>query len=111
MENNVKAQGLSLNMIIVAALVLIVLVIVAVIFRTQILHYAKGYRNIGDQAIAGANGTMCSSFFSTDRYCSDQRDCGDDQRIPEPPGGKWSDCKEPTKHCCERVSQAAEEKK
>jgi len=45
-----KAQGLSLNVIIVAAVVLIVLIVLILIFNTQITDIAKGFTGISKDA-------------------------------------------------------------
>ena len=45
-----KAQGLSMNTIIIAALVLIVLIVLVMIFKTQISDVSKGFTGISKDA-------------------------------------------------------------
>lgn len=66
-----RAVGLSIETIIIAALGFVVLVIVAVIVRTQLGHYSKGYKDTADNAIKSAEGKCISSPFSaTTKKCS-----------------------------------------
>jgi len=64
-----KAQGLSLQVIIIAALSLVVLVILIIIFRQQIGTGAKRYTDIGQSAEDEVKGEKCISFI-TARQCS-----------------------------------------
>ena len=101
MNKNKKAQGLSLNMIIIAVLGLIVLVIIAVIFRSHILAYSKGYKDTADKAISSADGEKCISILSSlNRKCSEDSPGQDWGEVPLEKE-KWADCKEKEK-CWEK---------
>ena len=90
--NKKRAEGLSINMIIIAALGLIVLIIVAVIFRTQIFHYSKGYTDTANKAIESAEGQRCTSLFSMGtRKCSSTPP-GTEWKKIDPAKDKWIDC-------------------
>ena len=66
-----KAMGLSINTIIIAALGLIVLVIIAFIFRTQVGEYVRGYGETADKAIKSADENNCERLFAdVTRKCS-----------------------------------------
>lgn len=96
-----RAQGLSLNMIIVAAIGFIVLVIVAIIFRTQIIDYANKYRDTADRTIESAEGGSCVSLFSTTtRKCSEKAPSEEWKEVTLEKD-KWTDCKENEK-CWEK---------
>ena len=71
-----------------------ILIIIAVIFRTQISNYAKGYSNLADDSIAQAKGEKCQTVLG-DRYCASV--CKDDDQ----PVGDFADCD--GKKCCERI--------
>lgn len=105
--NKKRAQGLSLNMIIVAAIGLIVLIIIAVIFREHIVSYSKGYKETADKAIESAEGERCVSLFSTTtRKCSENApDEGWKEITLEK--DKWTDCKENEK-CWEKIKEKSE---
>jgi len=97
---NKKRAGLSINMIIVAALGLIVLVIVAFIFRTQVIDYASKYTQTADSAVKSAEGKTCATLFST-------RKCSANKPTPgewTPVSGEWTDCGK-DKKCWEEVEK------
>lgn len=99
---NKKAQGLSLNMIIVAAIGFIVLIIVAIIFRTQIIDFANKYRDTADKTIESAEGERCVTFFTT-RICSaDSPQPSEEWKKISPEKEKWTDCKE-NEECWEKI--------
>lgn len=77
-----KAQGLSVNTIIIAAIALIVLVVLIAIFTGRFGLFSKGL----DQA------TNICKLPGTNRVC-----CSTGNTLPDPPGEKWSDCEE---KCC-----------
>ena len=93
--NKKRAEGLSINMIIIAALGLIVLVIVAVILKTQLSHYSVGYKDTADKAIKSAEGYRCVPLFlGTTRRCTEiQPTATNGEWKPIPPEkDKWVDC-------------------
>ena len=94
MKENKRGQGLSLNVIIVAAIGLFVLIILAIIFRQHIGSYVKGYKETADEAIGAAKGERCKSFLSdTTRKCSDVNpEVGKWRKVIS--GGGWEDCDE-----------------
>ena len=72
-----RAVELSFNAIIIAALALVVLIVLILIFTGFAEDYSKKYRDVGDQSIKQAEGKKCSGFFTPDRYCSSSGSCGD----------------------------------
>jgi hypothetical protein len=65
-----RAQGLPLNTIIIAALGLLVLVIVIVLFQTQITKTGKGLRNVTEATCDAPNtvepvGTDCDVVYGS----------------------------------------------
>lgn len=64
-----KAQGLSLEIIIIAAISLFVLIVLLVIFRVQIFGGAEKYTKIGESAEQDIKGEKCASFIAV-RQCS-----------------------------------------
>jgi hypothetical protein len=96
-----KAQ-LSLQMIIVAALGLIVLVILAIIFKEHISSYAAGYKSTADNAIESAEGERCVSILTTNpRKCSDTPPSEEWTEVTLTKD-KWSDCED--EKCYEKTS-------
>jgi len=83
-----KSQGLSVNTIIIAAIALIVLVVLIAIFTGRFGLFSKGLDEIGN---------ICK-LPGTNRAC-----CSTGNTLPDPPGGKWSDC-EVNQKCCSSSS-------
>jgi len=83
-----KSQGLSVNTIIIAAIALIVLVVLIAIFTGRFGIFSKSLDEIGN---------ICK-LPGTNREC-----CSTGNTLPDPPGGKWSDCGD-LKHCCSSSS-------
>jgi hypothetical protein len=90
-----KAQGLSLQVIIIAAISLVVLIILIIIFRQQISIGSKRYLDIGQSAEDEVKGEKCTSFI-TARQCSTDAPSEDFEWVDV---GK-KDCKEGS--CWER---------
>lgn len=87
-----RAQGLSIEYVIIAAIGFIVLVIIAIIFRTHSTRYSKGYSDTADSAIESAKGERCQALFMEEtRRCSASPPTDGTWQIVE---GKWTDCKE-----------------
>jgi len=98
--NKKRAEGLPLNMIIIAAIGLIVLVVVVIIFKTSVGSSAKGYKETADKAIQSAEGERCQTFFSTRRCSTNSPEPIIEWRKVNPTKDKWSDCNE---NCWERI--------
>lgn len=97
-----KGEGLSLNVIVIAALVLFVLVVLIVIFRVQIADIAKGFTGISKDAQSKAEeskGTLSDLFGKceeSERRCNmnslmicsngvwkEEKDCEKEDKICE----------------------------
>ena len=96
-----KKKGmLSLQMVVVAALALIVLVVLAFVFRDNITRTAKSFFKIGEDAEAAARGTKCVTFLTAGTHkCAPSCEKGWHEIYPS--GGEWTDCKETNTKCCE----------
>lgn len=102
-----KKGDISLETIIVAALVLFVLVIVIAIFSGQIKEYAKGFWGIGKEAEWEARGLRCVTIMGT-RGCYENCLTGYEE-VPEP-ADKWKDCNTAKgQKCCEKIPKEKEE--
>jgi hypothetical protein len=90
-----KGQGLSLNTIIIAAIVLIVLVVLWAIFTGRMGVFSKGMQ----EQEARAYTCICSNPSEPAQYCAAaMRKAADkDVVIPTECGGKWTDCIVPQK--------------
>jgi len=99
-----KGEGLSLSMIIIAALGLIVLIIVAAIFRTHIRDYSEGYKKTANNAVESAGGS-CGSFFSTEFKCSKEAPADTGWALA-PEEGKCADQEE---KCWKKVKEDKQE--
>lgn len=64
-----KKADLSMNTIVIAVLALIVLVVLAFVFRDQISNATKGFTFVGDDAKAGIAGVKCETLLG-DKICS-----------------------------------------
>jgi len=82
--HNLKSQGISINVIIIAAIALIILVVLIAVFTGRFGLFSKGL----DVA------TNICELPGTDRKC-----CTSGNTISNPTGGKWSDCNE-NQGCC-----------
>ncbi|MFC1800525.1 hypothetical protein ACFLYT_00570 [Nanoarchaeota archaeon] len=82
-----KAQGISMNVIIIAAIALIVMVVLIAIFTGRISKVQDEGAAAEDRAKANICGTVgiCAS------------ECPDDYEVKDSPVGKWTDC---TDTCC-----------
>ncbi len=78
-----KAQGISLNVIIIAAIGLVVLVLLVAIFTGRINIFGKG---VGEAEEAGTS-NVC---FGANHVCQAEQPDGYTE-LPEPAGG-WVDC-------------------
>lgn len=99
MKINKKAQGLSLNVIIIAALALIVLVVLVAIFTGQIGGFGKGTQNItGD---AQSCNTMCVTVQGYKSGKIESNECGDAIEFKGTFNGALYNSKGVrTNHCC-----------
>jgi len=79
---NKRGISLSLETVVVAALVLIVLFVVGAIFISQSNKYADKYSETAEQASEQAKG--CNMLFG--RTCA--ASCGSEETVP----GKFSEC-------------------
>ncbi len=99
-----KKGDLSIQTIVIAALSLVILIILIMVFRTQISNAVKGYFNIGAQAqdMVGDEDN-CASLFD-DRFCAKEctAEAGEYEVYIVP--GKFADCekKGADYNCCER---------
>jgi len=86
-----KAQGLSLNTIIIAVLVLIVLVVLIVIFSGKLGDFSD------KTSTDSTTGGICIAKLG--RSC--EKDCSDGKtRVPGSTKGSWTDCGK-DRDCCE----------
>jgi hypothetical protein len=94
-----KRGAISMEMIVYAALALIVLVLLGYIFRQQIGSSAGSLFKIGKEAEEGARGERCVTMMTaTSRKCSDKAcETGWHEVYTS---DKWKDC--PDKKCCEK---------
>ena len=98
-----KAQAMSMNTIVMAVLALIVLVVMAIVFRSQISKSVEGYSDITEGAISEAKGEKCS-ILSGER-------CGDCDEMNSKEDSEsnyiWievdKECSDKEKQCCARV--------
>lgn len=115
---NKKSVDLTMSSIVIAALAVLVLLVLALIFKDILFGTAGGIKDIGEQGISQAKGERCSSIFGVERACYATR-------CPQPKDtdpysyievyGEFTDCpgKEPKKDkqgnilntCCERVKK------
>jgi len=89
-----------MEMIVYAALALIVLVVLAMVFSGQIRNSVKSYFEIGKGAEESAKGERCKSFFMS-RVCSKEtpKDEAGKYRYDEIPGD-FSDCNATNGYTC-----------
>ncbi len=91
-----KAE-ISTETIVVAALAMIVLVVLIIIFKTQISNLAGGFMNTGNSAKAGLNGNQCQTLIGG-RVCGGTTAYTQYEAkyqltpVTPPVGASWSDC-------------------
>ncbi len=96
-----KAQGLSINTIVIAALALVVLFLLIMVVRTQLQKGTQRYLNISGSAEQEAKSKdICETMFALHTRKCVAGGCPKDF-IPLPSG--WSDCKD-GKTCCEATT-------
>ncbi len=83
-----KGQGMPVNVIIIAAVALLVLIVLVAIFSGKINIFSKGYSSTSENE----QSKVCAARGG---YCCDT---GSDRFTPRPPEG-WIDCSA-TQHCC-----------
>jgi hypothetical protein len=90
-----KGVELSLQAIVIAALAVIALVVILIIFGSQIRKAIFGYNDVTNNSIGTIKGNNCGSLFSMDRKCFASGCPTGWKPVP----GSWSDCT--TGACCE----------
>lgn len=96
-----KKANISTETIIYAVIALTVLILLLIIFRTQIGKSAGGIGSVSDEANKGLKGENCKTLFG-DRICGLNEPNGYTCNIvPNKPSGGWKDC--PGAECCELV--------
>lgn len=97
-----KAQGLSINTIVIAALALVVLVLLILVVRTQLQKGTQKYIDISGTAEKEAKAKdICETMFALHtRKCIAGSCPKDFIQLP----GDWTDCKTTGKICCESTS-------
>jgi hypothetical protein len=96
-----RGQGLPINTIILAILGLIVLVILILIFRTQVQKSSEKYQGISTSAEEQARAKGVCETLISGRQCMTGAACP--QGYVEIPG-PWTDCIKAQKpKCCERT--------
>ncbi len=93
-----RGVEMSIQTIVYAVLALIVLIVVLMIFSSQIRTTILGYISISNRSLGEVNGENCGSLFGSDRKCY-QGGCPADYT---PVDGEWKDCT--TGVCCEKKS-------
>ncbi len=88
--HNLKSQGISVNVIIIAAIALIVLVVLIAVFTGRFGLFSKGLGSV----------TNICKLPGTGRDC-----CTSGNIITNPTGGKWSDCGDNGKCCLSGSSE------
>ncbi len=91
-----KGVELSLQTIVVAALSVIVLIVVILVFGGQVRKAIWGYNDVSNASIQESQGKRCASIFIPDRKCV-QTGCPDGYAEVD---GEWKDCQNGL--CCER---------
>ena len=99
-----KADFLTMDNIVLAALVMIVLVVLIIIFKNFLFDTTAGLRNASSDSIAQAKGDRCKTFFGFERVCADSKPADTEQHTYEEIYGDFSDCKQNQK-CYERVKK------
>ena len=98
--NNKRGAELALNTIIYAALGIIVLIVLILIFTGQFGQLSKKYTSIGEKAVSDAGTNNCETFFSG-RRCL--QGC--------PPGTEANQlyaCEQTGFSCCEKKQTPSE---
>ena len=87
-----------MQVIVIATLSLIVLVVLAFVFRENIGRTSSSLFKIGEDAEEGARGVKCVSFMTSGTHkCAPSCETG--WREIYPAGEKWTDC---DNKCCEK---------
>jgi len=98
-----RAAGLSMDIIIIAAIGFMVLIIVAAIFKGQSSRYSKGYSDVAEEAIKTAEGNTCAALFAGEtRKCFADGPPKEGNWDSTPVPGEWEDCK-PDKKCYRQI--------
>ena len=85
-----KAQGLSLDFVIIAAIGLLVLIIIGYIFVSHSTRYSKDYTDVSNKAVESAQGNQCKAFFTgANRKCSADKPAEGEWEAAD---GEWEDC-------------------
>ncbi|MBI2138820.1 hypothetical protein HYU13_04475 [Candidatus Woesearchaeota archaeon] len=91
-----RAEGLPMNMIIIAILGLLVLIVVGFIFRESIRESITQYRKTATNAVDESGGNDCGVFG---RVCAKGPPQG--YKIKSAPLTGWKDCKDQGYQCYE----------
>ena len=94
-----KRGDLSIQVIVIAALSLVVLFILLSVFNTQIRNSVKSYFKLGEQAEEQAKGDRCTSALGNN-FCAQGTSCPSESTEVF---GDFNDCKD-GRVCCERIS-------
>jgi len=95
MKQNNKAQGLSLNTIIIAALVLVVLIILIVVFSGRMNLFGDAYDSTDDDV--SSNICMKDGYMCMSPETPNGNDCP--TGTPKAGSNNWIDCSD-TQVCC-----------
>ena len=99
-----RGQQLSFSTIIIAALGLLVLIVIAIIFKESVSKYTKGYTDTAENAINRANEGFCASSVSGQRKCATDDPDGssgkDEWHVLPEPAGKWKNCNQAQQQKC-----------
>ena len=82
-----KAQGLSLNIVIIAVIVLIVLVVLAMVFTGKIKFFGKG---VSDTSSQFTSGTTCEVAGTSNTCMYSEDECSSKGGIPKT-SDHWDD--------------------
>jgi len=93
-----RGVALSMQTIVIAVLLLIVLFTIIIIFRTQIGNYSTGYMDIANKSIGQAKGELCQGILGV-RHCDSACDFEKERKVE----GTFSDCKGTKPVCCEAI--------
>jgi len=100
-----KKGDLSINTVVIAALAIFVLVVLIIVFNTQIRKGAFEYFNIQDDAASAAKGNKCVTILSAGTHKCVTGSCESTwmELSPSDPDAGWKDCG-PTRVCCEKIN-------
>lgn len=91
-----KSQGLSMNVIIIAAIAVIVLVVLVIIFSGKARQFGKGTEGVSE----GFEKDVCEIPGVYNRECMDQTQC--ESLGGTPLSGVYRDCGSSGGPCCEK---------